>query len=237
MGYTEVFLQATLAFVVLFILSKLLGKKQVAQLEFNDYVIGISIGSIAAQMAVEPDIPTYHFIIAMVLFALLDIFITIISRKRNLLKIIFKGRPLVLIENGNLNYKNLKKSKLDLNELMSQCRIKGFFDVNEIAFCIFETSGEFSILPKSFARDLTAQDLKLPQKSMFLSNDVVIDGEIIMAALNKLNKNKQWLLESLKIANKKELKNILLASYNEENQKMYIHYKNPNQEPGVKKTK
>lgn len=223
----EVILQAVFSYSVLFVLSKILGKKQVAQLEITDYVIGISIGSIAAQMAVDPDIPTYHYVIAMLVFVLFDYFITIISRKGNGLKKLFKGKPLILIENGNLNFKNLKKSNLDLNELMSQCRIKGYFDVNQIAYCIFETNGDFSVMPKSYARELKAQDFKLPKEEPSLSNDIVIDGEVIPAALQKINQTQAWLFHNLQVTNKKDLKNILLASYNEQESKFYIHYKNP----------
>lgn len=225
-----VILQSFFAFVVLFFISKLLGKKQVAQLEFNDYAIGISIGSIAAQMAVDPDIPTYHFVVAILIFAILDYLITIISRKGNILKKIFKGQPLILIEDGKLNYKNIKKSNLDLNEIIAQCRIKGYFDINEIAYCVFETNGEFSILPKSYARELKANDFNLPKKTMNLSNDLVIDGEIIQNALKKVRKDINWLYENLNIKNKKDIKNILLASFNEEENKLYIHYKIPEKE-------
>lgn len=132
----NVSLQSLMAFAILFIISKILGKKQVAQLEFSDYVVGISIGSIAAAMAVEPDIPFYHFIIAMVLFGGLDLFLTLIARKSNFLKSAIKGRPLIIIEDGKLNFKNIKKSKLDLNEIMAQCRNKGYFyiEIFRIAF-------------------------------------------------------------------------------------------------------
>lgn len=161
----NVSLQSLMAFAILFIISKILGKKQVAQLEFSDYVVGISIGSIAAAMAVEPDIPFYHFIIAMVLFGGLDLFLTLIARKSNFLKSAIKGRPLIIIEDGKLNFKNIKKSKLDLNEIMAQCRNKGYFYIENISYCIFETSGDFSVLPKSKSRPLIAKDLGIPEES------------------------------------------------------------------------
>lgn len=236
MDYKRVILQAILSFVVLFLLSKILGKKQVAQLEFNDYVIGISIGSIAAQMAIDPDVPYYHFIIAMVIFAVLDYLISIISRRATLLKSVFKGKPLILIEAGKFNYSNLKKSKLDLNEVMSQCRIQGYFDLGEIAFCIFETSGNFSILPKSHAREIKAGDLKLPKVTPSLSNDLVVDGQIVDAALKKANKNQQWLFAQCKITNKKQLKNILLATYNSQKKEISLHFKNSENSLGLKDT-
>ena len=93
------------AFIVLFIISKILGKKQVAQLEFIDYVIGISIGSIAAEMTTVNDKPLHHFVVAMAVFGALDLFITLISRKTRFLKKLLKGRPIILISNGEIVYK------------------------------------------------------------------------------------------------------------------------------------
>jgi len=187
----KVLLQSVLAFIVLFIISKFLGKKQVAQLEFTDYVIGISIGSIAAEMACEPEIPYYHFIIAMVIFGLLDLFITLFSRKAKILKSFFKGRPIILIENGKINYKNLIKSKLDLNELIAQCRNKNYFYLDDIAFCIFETNGNFSILPVSKSRPVVAQDFKMANEKVVLVKELIVDGKINYKLLESLNKNKK----------------------------------------------
>lgn len=221
----NVLMQALGAFAVLFIISKILGKKQVAQLEFSDYVVGISIGSIAATMAIEPDIPFYHFIVAMVIFGGVDLILTLISRKSNFLKATVKGKPLIIIEDGKLNFKNVKKSKLDLNEIMAQCRNKGFFYVDDIAYCIFETSGDFSILPKSKSRPLIAKDLGLPQEEVGLQKEVIIDGKIIEDELEKINKTKEWLIKKLKIKNQKQLRNILLATYDEKTGKVNPHYK------------
>ncbi|MDD3397032.1 MAG: DUF421 domain-containing protein [Clostridia bacterium] len=224
--FLNVLLQSLSAFLVLFIISKILGKKQVAQLEFCDYVVGISIGSIAAAMAVDPDIPFYHFIVAMIIFGGLDLFLSIIARKSNFLKATIKGRPLIIIEDGKLNFKNIKKSKLDLNEIMAQCRNKGYFYVDDIAYCIFETSGDFSILPKSKSRPLIAKDLGLPKEDVSLQTEVIIDGKIIPHELQKINKTKEWLYKKMKLTkNKKQIKNILFATYDEKTDKISLHYK------------
>lgn len=223
----NVLLQSLAAFGVLFIISKILGKKQVAQLEFSDYIVGISIGSIAAAMATEPDIPFYHFIIAMAIFGGLDLIFSLIARKSNFLKSTIKGRPLIIIEDGKLNYKNIIRSKLDINEIMAQCRNKNYFFIDDIAYCIFETSGDFSILPKSQSRPLIAQDFKLPKEQVGLQTEVILDGKIIPEELQKINKTKEWLLKKLKLTNnKKKLKNILLATYDEKTDSISVHYKN-----------
>lgn len=228
MRLIDVILHALLAFVVLFLISKILGKKQVAQLEFTDYVVGISIGSIAAQMAVDPEIPYYHFVVGMVVFGLIDFLISIISRKGVFLKQWLKGSPIILVEKGKILYKNLKKSKLDLNEVLAQCRTKGYFSLSEVEYCIFETSGDFSILPKSQQREIVAKDLNLPETNISLSADVVIDGKVVKPALQGINKDTAWLFKKLKVNSHKEIKKIILASYDEETKKLDVHYKNNN---------
>lgn len=192
----------------------MLGKKQVAQLEFADYVVGISIGSIAAQMAVDPEIPFYHFLIAMAIYGFLDLFITLISRKANWLKSLFKGKPLVLIDKGEIDYDALKKSKLDLEELQSLCRIKGYFDLSEIHYCLFEPSGEFSILPKNENMAAQKKDLKVKQKQQNLSVNLVVDGRIQKQQLKKVGVDALWVLKKAKVANRKQLKKqVVLLTY------------------------
>lgn len=219
-------LNAVVAFLVLYIISKIMGKKQIAQLEFVDYVIGISIGSIAAEMTFDNTRPMYVFVLAMLVFAVLEIIITLLSRKAVFLKQLFNGSPLILVEEGKINFGNLKKSKLDVNELLALCRTKDYFDLNDIAYCILEINGQLSILPKGFAAPIVSQDIKTEFEMPSLSCDVIIDGKIIVEALKQINKTTDWLLEKINITNKKDIKDIALAQYDEAKDKITLHYKN-----------
>ncbi len=154
-----VLINSVVSFVYLFIISKLLGKKQIAQLEFIDYAVGISLGSIAAEMATT-DKPFYHYLIAMTIFFLLAFLIAVIGRKSTFLKRIFKGKPATLIYNGKINYKQICKSNIDINDLLSMLREKGYFDINSVAYAIFETSGELSVLPKGAQTPTVVENLK-----------------------------------------------------------------------------
>lgn len=224
--FIKVILQAALAFVFLFIISKILGKKQVAQLDFTDYVIGISIGSIAAEMAVQDEIPFYYFLVAMFLFGFFDFLITIVSRKARFFKSLFKGRPIILIAKGEVVYENLKKSKLDIDELIAQCRNKGYFNISDICYCVFETSGDFSILPNSSAKQVTASDFNLPEEEVSLPLELVIDGKIIKKDLIQINKTQEWLLSKLGVQTVKDVQGIIIATYDEGTDKLNIQYKN-----------
>lgn len=213
----------------LFVISKISGKKQIAQLEFIDYVMGISIGSIAAEMATDlSDSPFWYYLVAMTVFFLFDLCVTLLGRKGPLMKKFFKGKPLTIIYDGKIQYKILKKSRLDVNEVLALCREQGYFNLNNIAYAIFENSGQISILPKANQKPTVVEDFNIKAQKPSLSNYMVIDGVVSFSSLTNLNKDEDWLYEKLEIENKKQLKNIILAQYLDKEDKMIIHYKNKN---------
>ena len=203
-----------------------MGKKQIAQLSFLDYVIGISLGSIAAEMATDPDRPYYHFFIAMAIYLLLDLALTFAARKGTLLKKFVRGRPLILVERGRINYRNLTRSKLDINDLLSMCRAKGYFDLRDVSYCIFETSGEVSILPSPQAVSAKSMDLGVTPPAPSLSKDVVEDGKLIEDALRQIGKDRVWLFDQLGIEGESEIKEIALATYYKDTDELKVHFKN-----------
>ncbi len=213
------------AVVYLFFVSKILGKKQIAQLEFIDYVMGISIGSIAAEMATDTgETPFYFYLIAMTVFFLVDLAITFVGRKGPALKHFFKGRPITVIYDGKFDYENLKVSKLDVNDVLALCREQGYFDITQVAYAVFETSGKLSVLPKSPYKQVTAEDMgvKLPPAS--LPCILVVDGNISYSGLNEINKTVEWLKAKTDLDDK-TMKNVLLATYDNESDEVNVQLK------------
>lgn len=213
------------AVVYLFFVSKILGKKQIAQLEFIDYVMGISIGSIAAEMATDTgETPFYFYLIAMTVFFLVDLAITFVGRKGPALKHFFKGRPITVIYDGKFDYENLKVSKLDVNDVLALCREQGYFDITQVAYAVFETSGKLSVLPKSPYKQVTAEDMgvKLPPAS--LPCILVVDGNISYSGLNEINKTDEWLKAKTDLDDK-TMKNVLLATYDNESDEVNVQLK------------
>ena len=226
MDALDILFTSALSFVALFIIAKLLGKKQVGELDFIDYVVGISIGSIAAEMATNTaDKPFYDYLISFAVYFLLTLIIDILSTKTNLLKKFFKGAPLVIIKDGKIDYEQLKKSKLDINDIISLAREKNYFNFDDIAYGIFETDGTLSVLPKSNLQPLVSKDLNLHKPKTTLPQNVVVDGQVSKFALKFLEKDTTWLYDRLNIKTKKDLKNILLAVYNIDEDNFVIHLK------------
>lgn len=226
MNALDILFTSALSFVALFIIAKLLGKKQVGELDFIDYVVGISIGSIAAEMATNTaDKPFYDYLISFAVYFLLTLIIDILSTKTNLLKKFFKGSPLVIIKDGKIDYEQLKKSKLDINDIISLAREKNYFNFDDIAYGIFETNGTLSILPKSNLQPLVSEDLNLHKPKTTLPQNVIVDGQVSKFALKFLEKDTTWLYDRLNIKTKNDLKNILLAVYNIDQDNFVIHLK------------
>ena len=215
------------SFAFLFIISKILGKKQIAQLEFIDYAVGISLGSIAAEWAVSvSEQPFYHYAISMAIFFVLAFTVAIIGRKSSFLKRFFKGKPVTLVYEGKILLKGLNKSKIDVNDLLSMLREKGYFDVRDVAYAVFETSGKLSVLPTGEQRPVVIGDIEGAKvKKASLTNVLVVDGAISMSGLSELGKDREWLLTKLDESGKRKLKDVLLATYDDESGGLNVHLK------------
>lgn len=216
---------SSVAVVFLFVISKFMGKKQIAQLEFIDYVMGISIGSIASEMATDVgETPFYYYLIGMTVFFLFDLMVSFLGRKGPAMKHFFKGRPEVIIYNGLLQYKALRKSKLDVNDVLSMCREQGYFDMTDVAFAVFETSGKLSVMPKGDQRPVVIKDLTKKYDKAQLSYYLIVDGHISYSSLNELKKDVKWLYNKAKL-NKKSVKQVIFASYDDKKDKINVQFK------------
>ena len=212
------------SFGFLFIVTKILGKKQIAELSFIDYVVGISIGSIAAEWSTETEEPFYHFLIAISIYCALSLLLDIMERKHPFRKFL-KGEVLTIIEEGEFNYENLKKSKLDVEDVLGMAREKNFFDVNDIAFALFETTGKLSILPKSNKRPTVLEDLGQEEDSASPPDYVIVNGKPQYRIIRALGLSMEEVFERLRIRSKRELNDILVASYDGEKGEYQVHRK------------
>jgi len=223
----KILLFSVIAVTYLFVMAKLLGKKQIAQLDVIDYMLGIAVSSIAAEMATDMSgTPFWHYLVAMTFFFVLNLLIIFFERKGRFIKKFLKGVPLMVIYEGKLNYNALKKSKMDINDLISKSREKGFFDLSDIEFAVFENSGALSIMPKSAQKPIVADDINAVLKPAKLPCYLVDDGNITFSTLRTIGKDENWLYKKLKISTKKELKNIILAIYDQEKDIVAVSRKN-----------
>jgi uncharacterized membrane protein YcaP (DUF421 family) len=223
-----VIIRSILSLTVLFIVTKILGKKQVSQLSLFDYVIGISIGNFAAEISINMETPLLYGIIAMIVFGLIAYLVSVTTMKSITLRRFFMGVPTPLIQNGKILEKNLKKVKFDVNDLLEECRSKNYFDISQIDYALMESKGTLSILPKSEYKIINIKDMNIKPIKQGLVANIIIDGKIMKNNLKNMNKDEIWLEQQLKEKGYKNKDNILLATL-DINEKLIIYEKN-NQE-------
>lgn len=207
----DVTIRALLSLVTLFFVTKLIGKKQVSQLSLFDYVIGISIGNFAAEMTINLESEEIHGIVAVIIFGFIAYLVSILTMKSIALRRFFMGTPTIMIEHGKIVQDSFKKVRFDINDMLEQCRINGYYDISDIEYAIVEANGELSILPSSDSRPVTVKDMNLKTQKQGLCANVIIDGKVMHKNLKNINKTEEWLEKELKVRGKK-IDDIILAT-------------------------
>ena len=197
MEILNIIILSVVSFVVLFILSKLMGFRAIAELSFFDYVVGITIGSVAAEMCTNLDIEWWKGVTAMVVYTLLDVAIIFLSQKR------LKARKFIK--------HNLKKARIELNDLLTFARLAGYFNISDIQFAIMETSGKISFMPIPQERPLCPTDFNFTPEAQSLQVNVIMDGKIVENNLAAAGITKKELVRRVHQKNK-EVKDIFLAT-------------------------
>lgn len=203
--------------LVLFILSKIMGNKEISQLSMFDYTIGITIGSIAAEMATSLEDNFMEPLLAMIVYALIAVFISYISAKFLPIRRIIEGKSVILYDNGKIFRGNFKKMNLDLSEFLMQCRVNGYFNLADLQTVILEANGKMSFLPKSIKRPANPEDLSIkPQQENIVIN-LILDGKILKENLKFINRDENWLIKEFKKQGFLHLDQIFLATYDNNN--------------------
>ena len=223
-------IRSIISLTVLFIVTKMLGKKQVSQLSLFDYVIGISIGNFAAEMTMNMETQLINGITSMIVFGIIAYTVSILTMKSIILRRFFMGPPTILIQDGKILEQNLKHVKFDINDLLEECRSNGYFDIQEINYALMESKGTVSIMPKEEYKIPTKKDMNIKTQKKGLVANIIIDKKIMKQNLKNMNKDEAWLKQKLKEKGYKTTENILLATL-DINEKITIYEKNKNKKP------
>lgn len=222
--------RSLIAILILYIATRLIGKKQVSELSLFDYVIGISIGNFGAEMIINMDTPYIYGCIAIMTFGIVAYLVSIITMKSIKLRRLIIGTPTIVIQNGKILEPSLRKLKMDINDLLEQTRIGGTFDISEIEYAIVEANGKLTIMKKSMYNPVTLNDMKLKVQKKDLVANVIIDSKVLFNNLKNMNKTEEWLEQELKIKGYRDLDKILLATLDIYD-KLIVYEKNQNIEP------
>ncbi len=203
--------------IVLFVLTKLMGNKEMSQLSMFDYIIGITIGSIAAEMATALESDYMQPLVAMIVYAIIAIVISLVCTKSLKARRFIYGNSLILMDNGKLYRKNFKTAKLDLNEFLVQCRVNGYFNLSDVKTAILESNGKISFLPKSENRPTTPSDFNMTPSPATINVNLILDGRILYENLKNSGHDEMWLQKQLVSQGFEKPEQIFLATLDNQN--------------------
>ena len=218
---TNIILRTILIIILIFILFKLMGKKQVSQMSMFDYITGITIGSIAADISLDIEKNILSGIICLVIYCIIDILLSYLSLKSITLRNFFEGKEVPLIINGKINRENMAKNKITINILQTEARLMGYFNLDEINNAILEPSGMISFEPKEKSKPATKKDMGISTSNKGLVYNLIIDGKILKDNLVHAKKTEKWLKHELKVQGKNQKDILLLTIDGEEKINIY----------------
>ena len=221
-NFFEMLFRTTGSFFAILILARIIGKKQLSQLTFFHYVTGITIGSIAAEIAAQAETPFFDGLISLIWWCVLTIIITVITLKNKRLRILFDGKPTVLVKNGVIFPSALKKERIHIDELTMMLREKEIYSLDEVLHVTLETNGEIGVMKKPSSRNVTQQDMQIkPTEVSYFPIEVISDGKIIYENLHEVDLDEQWLMRKLRKKNIENVEDVYFAQLLE-NGSIYI---------------
>ena len=216
MDFLQIVFSTVVSAAVLFAIAKISGHKQVAQLDFFDYISGITIGSMAAELATELEDP-WKPLTALIVYGGIAVALRVLTTKRQKSRKYVNGTPTIIMDRGKLYRENMKKAKLDLSEFMLMCRQDGYFDLNDIQTAVYEYDGKLSVLPVSAKRPVTPSDLNLSPTQESICTEVIMDGRILDENLKRMGLNIEWLQKRLAEQGYKSAEEVFLGFCGENN--------------------
>lgn len=219
-----VMIRTIILYIVVVIAMRLMGKRQIGELQPFELVITIMISELASLPMQDVRIPLIHGIIPIITLLILEIIISLLELKSEAARAIFCGRPSILIRNGAIDVKELKCQRFNITDLLEELRLQGYYNLDEIRYAILETNGQLSVITKNETTTVTKKDMKIPCKENSLPIALILDGKINHKNLKTINKNENWLHHELKKNNVSSPQDLIVAMLDSQN-KFYYQFR------------
>ncbi|MBP7176157.1 MAG: DUF421 domain-containing protein [Thermoclostridium sp.] len=206
-----VIIRSVIGFILLLLLVRMIGKQQVTQLTYFDYIVGITIGSIASTLSVQVNENSWATMAGMAVWAILAVLLALLGLKSPTMRKIFEGIAQAVIQNGKVQIETLRKNRISMEELMSMLRAKDVFNVEDVEFAVLEQNGKLSVLLKSQKQPLTPQDMNIPTAYSGLPTNIIVDGALDTIALRSVKLTRAWLEFHLRKKKIDRMEDIFLA--------------------------
>lgn len=213
--YIDIFIELLIGFFALLLLTRLLGKTTINQISTFDFIAVLILGELLGAAMYVKGVELFHIIFAMLVWGSLIFLSAYITQKFRKTRKYLEGYPSIVIKNGIVDFKVMKKNKLDLNQLAMLLRSKEIFSFNDVAFAIIETNGDISVMKKHLCSNVTNNDLQLAPQKVTLPYLLIMDGEVIHENLKEINKDASWLNNLLLGASFKSSSDVFIAQWDE----------------------
>ncbi len=207
-----VIIRTVILYILVFIVTRLMGKRQIGQLQPFELAVAIMVSALAAVSMEDISIPLINSIIPILLIMSMQILVSVLSLKYSSARVMLCGKPSIVIMNGKIQESEMKNLRININDLLEQLRVAGYYNLADVEFAIFETNGQVSVLPKSQKRPVNPEDFNISTEYEGVSHSLIIDGQINYDNLNKVGLTEEWLRQKLLKFGINDASNVLLAS-------------------------
>ena len=219
--YLILFVRSVVTYFSLVMFARIMGRKQISQLTYFDYVVGITIGSIASVASLDKSVNMYEGLFCIIIWSVLTILISEITLKNIKLRLLIDSEPLLIIDKGKVIYKNMKKARYNIGDLLMQLRVKDIFYITDVEIAILEPDGKLSVLKKSEHTTLTIEDMNIIKPKTGMMVDFILDGNILSSHLQQIQKNEEWVIAQLQARDIHDIKDVVFAGIQADEQ-IYI---------------
>ncbi len=220
-GYLILFFRSVITYFVLVVLARIMGRKQISQLTYFDYVVGITIGSIASVASIDKHVNMFEAIFSIIIWSALTILLSEITLKNIKLRLLIDSEPLLIIDKGKVIYKNMRKARYNMGDLLMQLREKDVFYITDVEIAILEPDGKLSVLKKAEKNALTTEDMNIKTPRTGMMVDIILDGKILFSHLPQIKKDEAWVVAQLKARNIDNIRDVVFVGIQADEQ-IYI---------------
>ena len=191
------FVRAIMVYILVLVVMRLMGKREIGQLQPFELVISIMIADLASIPMTDPGVPIFNGLVPILGLLAMHLLITLLNIKSVNLRKITCGKPTILVYRGKIDEEALKKERFTISELQERLRGKDVFNLGDVEFAILETNGEVSVITKPNKMNVTREDMNIEADYEGLPYDLIVDGKIMYENLNKIGKDKRWLIKQI----------------------------------------
>ncbi len=206
-----VIIRTAILYALVVVVMRLMGKRQLGELQPYELVITIMISDLASLPMQDTRLPLLLGIIPIITMLIMQIFVSEIQLRSEKIRAVIDGKPSILLRNGKIDTKALRDQRINIDDLMEELRVNGYFNIDDIAYIILENNGKISVIPKASLAPVTRSDLNISAPQDILPTMLIIDGKIQKENLKSINKDMNWLMENINKYNINNIKDVFIA--------------------------